>query len=37
MIGAIIQFRGLVEHQGLWVRESTHLLTQIYGSRDVQA
>ena len=37
VIGAIIQFRGLVEHQGLWVRESTHLLTQIYGSRDVQA
>ncbi len=37
VIGAIIQFRGLVEHQGLRVRESTHLLTQIYGSRDVQA
>ena len=37
VIGAIIQFRGLVEHQGLWQRQSSHLLTQLYGSRDVQA
>jgi fatty acid desaturase len=37
VIGAIIQFRGLVEHHGLWHRESTHLLTQLYGARDVQA
>ncbi|MFM8526175.1 MAG: fatty acid desaturase family protein [Cyanobacteriota bacterium] len=35
VIGAIVQFRGLVEHHGLWHSESSHLLTQLYGSRNV--
>lgn len=35
VIGAIVQFRGLVEHHGLWHSESSHLLTQVYSSRNV--
>lgn len=37
VIGAIVQFRGLVEHHGLWGAQPSHLLTQLYGSRNVRA
>lgn len=36
LIGAIVQFRGLVEHHGLWRRSACHLLTQLQVSRDVR-
>lgn len=34
-IGAIMQFRGLVEHHGLWRAQGSHLLTQLYASRSI--
>jgi fatty acid desaturase len=37
VIGAIVQFRGLVEHHGLWQPQASHLLTQLYASRSIQA
>jgi fatty acid desaturase len=37
VIGAIVQARGLVEHHGLWEAQGNHLLTQLYGSRSVEA
>ena len=37
VIGAIVQFRGLVEHHGLWQGQGSHLLTQLYASRSITA
>ena len=37
VIGAIVQFRGLVEHHGLWQAQSSHLFTQLYATRSIQA
>ena len=37
VIGAIVQFRGLVEHHGLWHAQDSHLLTQLYASRSISA
>ena len=37
VIGAIVQFRGLVEHHGLWHAQDGHLLTQLYASRSISA
>ena len=37
VIGAILQFRGLVEHHGLWHSEGPPLLTQLYSTRTVNA
>jgi fatty acid desaturase len=37
VIGAIVQFRGMVEHHGLWRSRDTHLLTQLYATRNIQA
>jgi fatty acid desaturase len=37
VIGAVVQFRGLVEHHGLWQAQSCHLLTQLYASRSITA
>jgi fatty acid desaturase len=37
VIGAIVQARGLVEHHDLWATHTNHLLTQLYGSRSVEA
>ena len=35
VIGAIVQFRGLVEHHGLWQAQGSHLITQLSGSRSI--
>jgi fatty acid desaturase len=35
VIGAVLQSRGLIEHHGLWRREASHLLTQLYATRNV--
>lgn len=37
MIGMILQFRGLVEHHGLFLGQGVHLLTQLYASRSITA
>ena len=37
VIGAIVQFRGLVEHHGLWQAQAGHLLTQLYATRSIPA
>lgn len=37
VIGAILQFRGLVEHHQLWRSRDTHLLTQLYATRTISA
>ena len=42
VIGLVVQFRGLVEHHGLWQaglspRLGSHLLTQLYSTRNVRA
>ena len=37
VIGAFLQFRGLVEHHGLWHSEGPPLLTQLYSTRTVNA
>ncbi|MCS5693961.1 fatty acid desaturase [Cyanobium sp. FGCU-6] len=42
VIGLFVQFRGLVEHHGLWPPglsppHASHLLTQLYSTRNVQA
>ena len=37
VIGTIVQFRGLVEHHGLWQAQGCHLLTQLYASRSITA
>jgi fatty acid desaturase len=37
VIGAIVQFRGLIEHHGLWRSGPSHLLTQLYATRSVVA
>jgi fatty acid desaturase len=37
VIGAIVQFRGMVEHHLLWQSRETHLLTQLYASRTITA
>lgn len=34
-IGAIVQSRGVIEHQGLWRSGENHLLTQLYATRTV--
>lgn len=35
VIGVIMQFRGLVEHHGLWHCHADPLITQLYASRNV--
>lgn len=37
LAGAILQTRALVEHWGLWQPRQTHLLSQLYGSCNVDA
>jgi fatty acid desaturase len=37
VIGLIVQFRGLVEHHGLWQPRGSHLLTQLSSTRNVNA
>lgn len=37
VIGAIVQARGLIEHNGLWHAHGSHLLTQLYATRNVSA
>ncbi len=37
VIGAMVQCRGLIEHHGLWHRERSHVLTQLYATRNVTA
>jgi len=37
VIGLIVQFRGLVEHHGLWQPRGSHLLTQLSSTRNVRA
>ncbi len=37
VIGAVVQCRGLIEHHGLWHRERSHVLTQLYATRNVTA
>jgi fatty acid desaturase len=37
VIGAIVQFRGLVEHYLLWRSREAHLLTQLYATRTIAA
>ena len=33
--GAVLQYRALVEHWGLWQPRASHQLTQLYGSRTI--
>ena len=37
VIGAIVQFRGLVEHHLLWRSREAQLLTQLYATRTINA
>jgi len=37
VIGLVVQFRGLVEHHGLWQARGSHLLTQLSSTRNVKA
>lgn len=37
VIGAIVQFRGMVEHHLLWRSREAHLLTQLYATRTITA
>ena len=37
VIGAIVQFRGLVEHHLLWRSREAQLLTQLYATRNITA
>ncbi len=37
LVGAVMQVRGMIEHHGLWQRESTYELTQLYTSRNIAA
>lgn len=37
IVGAVMQVRGMIEHHGLWHRESTYELTQLYTSRNIDA
>lgn len=37
VIGAIVQFRGMVEHHLLWRSSETPLLTQLYATRTINA
>jgi len=37
VIGAIVQFRGLVEHHLLWRSREAQLLTQLYATRTIAA
>jgi hypothetical protein len=35
VVGAVMQVRGMIEHHGLWQRNSTHEFTQLYSSRNI--
>ncbi|MEB3208560.1 MAG: fatty acid desaturase, partial [Synechococcus sp.] len=37
VIGAIVQFRGMVEHHLLWRAREAQLLTQLYATRNINA
>jgi fatty acid desaturase len=37
IVGCLLQTRALVEHWGLWQPRQNHLLSQLYGSRNVGA
>lgn len=37
VVGAVMQTRGLIEHHGLWRRDTTYELTQLYSSRNIVA
>lgn len=37
IVGCVLQTRALVEHWGLWQPRQNHLLSQLYGSRNVGA
>ncbi len=37
IVGAVMQVRGMIEHHGLWQRNSTYELTQLYTSRNIKA
>ncbi|MEB3331463.1 MAG: fatty acid desaturase [Synechococcaceae cyanobacterium] len=37
LVGAVMQTRGLIEHHGLWRRDTTYELTQLYSSRNIAA
>lgn len=37
LVGGIMQTRALIEHGGLWQPRQNHLLSQLYGSRNIAA
>jgi fatty acid desaturase len=37
IVGGVMQARGMIEHHGLWSRNTTYELTQLYTSRNIEA